>query len=591
VNKIGSAFGAILVIAIIIVFIIQFQAASPTRVRSDTGPQCAVEVRGSCISKASFTAAARLVGSGNRQQAKGYGNRIADGLIEAWLLNQDAARLGISVGDDDVTEEISRGRAHVSIPVSDIGTQVAYNYQLGPELVRQIPVKNPKTKKFDAKYTEKQIRYFSQMSPTDFREYQRSEMVAARMRDLIKARVRVGENEAFDVFSQEKSTITLDYVRFDRRFYADLVVDMSQRAVDFWADGHKEDIDKAWEARKTQVLPECRSVREIFVKLPEAATDDEKAAGRARIDRARSRIVLDGEDFADVARSVSEGGTAARGGELGCLLKGRAPKPLEEAVAALAPGKLSDVVTTDAGFYLVKLDQVAKDADAEKLGRAQTARELYLGHEADRLAVEAAKKVAAAVKGGKPLKEALDLYLAELPKPEPPKDKKDTKAKKDKKADDKQKSAPPSSGSGHEADRPAYTTATHPNRPILETTLPFNVNGDPIPGVHQTSELTRIAFSLEKPGDAPSDTIGFENGYLAIQLKEKKAASKEQWEKDKEFYIRTKLLPAKAHEALVAYVKRLHAQLATDVKKTASIVDDKVQKGEQDAPLPEDDGE
>jgi peptidyl-prolyl cis-trans isomerase D len=128
----------------------------------------------------------------------------------------------------------------------------------------------------------------------------------------------------------------------------------------------------------------------------------------------------------------------------------------------------------------------------------------------------------------------------------------------------------------------------------VETTLPFNVNGDPIPGVRQTDELIRLAFALDKPGDAPSDTVAFESGYLAVQLKEKKPASKEQWEKDKEFYIRNKLLPYKAHEALVAYVKRLYAKVSSDVKKTSSIVDDKVQKGggeEQPMPIPGDDGE
>src|SRR5262249_39972669 len=148
---------------------------------------------------------------------------------------------------------------------------------------------------------------------------------------------------------------------------------------------HKEEVEKAWASRKPQVLPECRSVREIFVQLEEGATDDEKARARQKIDHARERIILKGEDFADVARGMSDGHSAARGGGLGCRLKARAPKPLEEGVAALTPGKVSDVVATDHGFFLVKLDLVAKDADAEKLGRAQTAKELYLGHEAERL--------------------------------------------------------------------------------------------------------------------------------------------------------------------------------------------------------------
>ena len=246
---------------------------------------------------------------------------------------------------------------------------------------------------------------------------------------------------------------------------------------------------------------------------------------------------------------MSDAPSSVHGGDLGCMLKGKNPKPLEDAVSALAAGKVSDVISVDAGFYLVKLEQIAKDAEAEKLGRAQTARELYFNHEAERLAVEGSKKVADAVNGGKPLKEALDLYLAELAKtkesqaagdkkagqdgghPQAPGEKKDKKKadeKKDKKGEDKKR----------EDDHPPLTMDNHPNRPVLETTLPFSVNGDPISGARaQAQEIVRIAFGLAKPGDAPPDALPFEAGYLAIQLKEKTPASKEQWEKKRDFYV------------------------------------------------------
>ncbi len=589
-NKISTIIGPILVLAIAVVFILQFQAVRPSAVKGDTGPTCAVEVGGACrVDKQTYDAAYRLLGSRadpTRLRAMGFRKKVAEGLLESWLLDQDAKRLGIGVSDEDVTAEIAAGRAHVSLPAAD-ARQLGYSLQLSEEGIRPIPVKSPKTKKFDAKYAEKQIRSFTLMSPAEFRDYQRTELVAARMRDIIKARVRVGENEAFDQFSREKSTVTLDYVRFDRRFFADLLVDMSQRSIDFWADAHKDEIDKTWEGRKAQVLPECRSVREIFVKLDEAPTDDEKTALRTRIEHARERIILKNEDFSDVARSMSEGATAARGGEIGCLLKGKVPKPLEDAVAALTPGKVSDVVTTDHGFYLIKLDQIAKDADAEKLGRAQTVKELYIAQEAERLAAEASKKVAAAAKG-KTLKEALDLYLSELPKaPEP--DKKDKK-KADKKDGDKKdsKDGEPKADDG----RPPLTRENHPGRPTIETTLPFNVSGDPIPGVRQGTDLARIAFALEKPGDMPSETIAFDSGYLAIQLKEKTPAAKDQWEKNKEFYLGA-MRAAKANDALGAYLKRLRAQIGADAKFTAALVDEKAapKGGENSAPVDDDPGE
>ncbi len=193
-NKLSSVLGAAAVIAIIVVFIIQFQAASPNRAQSNNGPRCVYEVSGSCIERSRFDAARRIIGaSSGRQRSPGFSRKVADGLLEAWLLDQDAKRLGIAVGDDEVTAEIAAGRAHVSIPAADVHA-LGYQYQLGEDLVRQLPVKSPKTKKFDAKYAEKQIRTYSGMSPSEFRDYQRSEMLAARMRELVKDRVLIREN-------------------------------------------------------------------------------------------------------------------------------------------------------------------------------------------------------------------------------------------------------------------------------------------------------------------------------------------------------------------------------------------------------------
>jgi len=597
VNKLSSVLGAAAVIAISVVFILQFRPASNTA-RTDTGPTCAVEVHGSCaVDAGQFWAAYRLI-AGNADPSKlkamGMRRKVADGLLEQWVLNQDAKRLGIGVSEDDLSAEVFKGRAHVSLPAQDIA-QLGYNLQLqgrrgelAPDTIREMPVKGPKTKRFEQKIYEKNVRSLTRLSPEDFRAFQRNEIVAARMRDLIRSRVRVSEDEAFEQYSRDKSTVTLDYVRFDRRFYADLVVDMSQKAVDAWAESHKDEVDKVWESRKPQILPECRNVREIVVKLDGiAASDDEKAKAKAKIDRAKERLAQ-GEDFADVARAVSDGATAIRGGEVGCLLKGKAPKPIEDAVGALAAGKVSDVITTETALYLVKLEQIARDADAEKLGRAQTARELYLTQEAERITLESAKKVAAAVKGGKSLKDALDQHLAELAKARPAAE----GEKKDKKADDKKADKKKKGDEEKKADdaRAPITLGNHPNRPTVETTLPFNVSGDPIPGAHAGADLTKIAFGLQKPGDSNGDVVNYDMGYLTIALKEKTPASKEAWDKDREYYVGS-MRAYKQNDALIAYVKRLQASLAADAKYTKDLVEEPKGRPEDNGPPSGDDGE
>ncbi|WP_437839741.1 peptidylprolyl isomerase [Sorangium sp. So ce1153] len=578
-NRLSQIFGAAIVIAIAVVFIVQF--------RPNTGPvqsaasTCVVEVRGSCISSVEFNASRNLLAmrtvDENRLRAMGYRRLTAEGLYERWLLNEDAKRLGISVSDDELTAELVAGRVRVSLPADKI-RQVGYALNLREDLIRYLDVRNRQTKKFDSKQYEKQIRNITKMSPTDFREYQRKELIAARMRDFIRARVRVGENEAFEQFSREKSTRTLSYVRFDRRFYSDLIVDTSEKAIQAWADANKEELDKTWEGRKAQYLPECRVARDLAVEVrpdeAEQGPEAGKAAAKARIEQAVQRLKK-GESFADVARSASDDPSAARGGELGCVTKGRLSKPVEDKLFEMKAGEVSDLIETEEGFHVIKLEQIAKDAEAERIGRLEAARDLYVAHESERLAAEAAKQVLAAAAGGKSLEDALAAYMAQLTpaksataaapgaastaaKPA------DKAAKKDGAKDEGADAKKDGQAEPGEARAP-YTIATHPNRPTVEASLPFNVSGSPISDAKDSTEPARIAFQLDKPGDLPKDVVALENGYAVIQLKEKTSASQEQWDKDREFYT-SAMRAAKQNDALVGYMRRLKSTIGSEVK-------------------------
>ncbi|WP_437650141.1 peptidylprolyl isomerase [Sorangium sp. So ce362] len=571
-NRLSQIFGAAIVIAIAVVFIVQFRPS--TGPVQSTASSCAVEVRGSCISSVDFNASRNLLAmravDENRLRAMGYRRLTAEGLYERWLLNEDAERLGISVSDDELTAELVAGRVRVSLPADKI-RQVGYALNLREDLIRYLDVRNRQTKKFDSKQYEKQIRNITKMSPTDFRETQRKELVAARMRDLIRARVRVGESEAFEQFSREKSTRTLGYVRFDRRFYSDLIVDTSEKAIQAWADVNKEELDKTWEGRKAHYLPECRVARDLMVEVQPAEAEQGpeagKAAAKARIEAAVQRLKK-GEGFADVARSASDDPSAARGGELGCVTKGRLSKPVEDKLFEMKAGEVSDLIETEDGFHVLKLEQIAKDADAERIGRLETARDLYIAHESERLAAEAAKQVLAAAAGGKSLEDALAAYLAQLA-PAPAKDKAGAAAGAQPAAAKQDGNKSEGAKDGGQAEpgeaRPPYTMANHPNRPTVETSLPFNVSGSPITDARDSTEAARIAFQLDKPGALPKDVVALENGYAVIQLKEKTSASQEQWDKDREFYTAA-MRAAKQNDALIGYMRRLKSTIGSEVK-------------------------
>ena len=86
----------------------------------------------------------------------------------------------------------------------------------------------------------------------------------------------------------------------------------------------------------------------ILIKL-----DGGKPAARKKIgdilEKARQ-----GQDFASLARTYSEDQTGPNGGDLGYVRPGQIMKPLEDALFALKPGEVSDVVETGLGYHLLK---------------------------------------------------------------------------------------------------------------------------------------------------------------------------------------------------------------------------------------------
>jgi len=101
-----------------------------------------------------------------------------------------------------------------------------------------------------------------------------------------------------------------------------------------------------YEANKAAFDQTC--VRHILV-----ADEATAAAIKARLDA--------GEDFAAIAKAQStdnqggEGGSAAKGGDLGCVGAGAFVPEFEQAMNALQPGQTSGPVKTQFGFHLIQV--------------------------------------------------------------------------------------------------------------------------------------------------------------------------------------------------------------------------------------------
>ncbi|PIQ99408.1 MAG: hypothetical protein COV66_11710 [Nitrospinae bacterium CG11_big_fil_rev_8_21_14_0_20_45_15] len=99
------------------------------------------------------------------------------------------------------------------------------------------------------------------------------------------------------------------------------------------------------------------SVRHILFILDDALTDQEIEVKRKRAEMVLAEI-RSGKSFEEMARLYSEDVSASSGGEIGTLQKGRMVPEFDKAAFALKEGGVSDIVKTQFGFHIIKVDKV-----------------------------------------------------------------------------------------------------------------------------------------------------------------------------------------------------------------------------------------
>ncbi len=102
------------------------------------------------------------------------------------------------------------------------------------------------------------------------------------------------------------------------------------------------------------------NVAQILIKVPEGAGESVVAERRTRAEQAAQRVRA-GEDFAAVARQLSEDDNRERGGEIGLRPADRLPDIFLETVRTLQNGQVAPgLLRTGAGFHLLKLIERAE---------------------------------------------------------------------------------------------------------------------------------------------------------------------------------------------------------------------------------------
>jgi peptidyl-prolyl cis-trans isomerase SurA len=151
----------------------------------------------------------------------------------------------------------------------------------------------------------------------------------------------------------------------------------------------KEDAQKFYEAHKAEFTqPEQVKLGEILIatetpgadssSAPIPMSDAQIAQQRAKADQALAEI-RGGKPFEEVAKQVSNGPTAAQGGDLGLFKRGVLAKELEQKTFdQMKAGEVSDIIRTKQGFVILKVtDHQQPGVPALKDVQAQVEEGLY----------------------------------------------------------------------------------------------------------------------------------------------------------------------------------------------------------------------
>jgi peptidyl-prolyl cis-trans isomerase D len=507
---------------VIAVFIINFGPQSQGGCESSVARSTyAAKVGSGTVTTRDFRYAYILAGGPQYQPQKArelrLRERILDELVERELLVAEAERLGFAVSDEEVEDLIADSKL------------------IGLGGYEQPATAMQKDGHFDYATFVRFVQFQLNMTPKVFIDEQKRELLATRVRNLLRNGVNVSEHEVKSEFDRQSNQVNLEFVRFSWRRHED-AVELTPAEIQAYAKANEKKLKDLYEQRKFlyENAPKERRLRQILVKLDSGASAEATTAAEKKAQALHDRIKK-GETFAAVARSASDDTRSKlRGGDVGWRRQGATPfgAALEEKVWAAKDGEVVGPMKGNDGFYLV-LPEATREGN---ISFAQVGPDLA----ETELRQERAKAKA---------KAEADAALAKVKAP----------AAKDKTLKDLFP-APPETLQGAEVG------------PRAEETGLFARRGTVVEGIGIAPELAKGAFELKEtdPFGGPYEVAG---SYVIVKMKERKQPDQAEFDKKKGEFMHQAAL-ARGEQILAEWTQRrcLEAKEAKRIRVNPDIL-------------------
>jgi peptidyl-prolyl cis-trans isomerase D len=275
-------------------------------------------------------------------------------LIQRALLRQGAREMGIMVSDLEVQQAVEKMEAFRNNGVFNVEQY-------------------------------KNILSSSGMTPSSFEDTMRTDLLAGKVIEYLSRFAKLTPLEIKDQFDFDNEEIKLEYVSFSGANFREKVVTDDEQLKSYYEENKEnymtapqvklhflafpyvteekpaipdEDVEAFYRQNFNRYsIPEQRRARHILIKTSEEDSEDVLAEKRKMAEQVLE-LAKSGEDFAELAKQYSEGPSGPRGGDLGAFSRGRMVKPFEDAAFSLKEGEISDIVETQFGFHIIKLEKI-----------------------------------------------------------------------------------------------------------------------------------------------------------------------------------------------------------------------------------------
>ncbi|MFA6014729.1 MAG: SurA N-terminal domain-containing protein [Gallionellaceae bacterium] len=286
-----------------------------------------------------------------------FKNTVLQGLVSQRLLEFEAAKVGLSVTDEELAGIISGIEAF-----STDGKFDKRQYE------KMLSAQNMSAPMFESKVRQElssrqltnaytQNGYASSQVADNLirlNEQQRVVGLAKLEVNAFLSQVKVTDAAISDYYQKNQSEFkTTERARVE---YVLLSADAMQSQVQVKSDEVKQYYDEHQSEFATQ---EQRQAAHILISVATQASDSDEQAAKSKAEEVLKKVKQTPANFAALAKQFSQDpGSAANGGDLGMFGRGMMVKPFEEAVFNLKVGEISGLVQSDFGFHIIRLSAI-----------------------------------------------------------------------------------------------------------------------------------------------------------------------------------------------------------------------------------------